>query len=86
MDEKREFYDVVDQFINLANSLVPAHGTARVSATILFAASRFNAFNYYAVDGQSETREEMIEYYCDQYRQMLLDNLDWLAESMQNEK
>jgi hypothetical protein len=79
MDEtQKQFFAVVDEFINLANKLVEKHGTPRVSSTILFAASRFNAHNYYATDGKRETREAMVDYYCEQYRKMLLDNLDWL--------
>lgn len=74
----KEFFAVVDRFINLANELVPEHGLARVSATILFAASRFNAHNYLATDGDPENRQAMIDYYCEQYREMLLENLDWL--------
>ena len=82
MDEKqKQFFAVVDEFINFANTLVPKYGTPRVSSTLLFAASRFNAHNYYASEGHGETRDEAIEYYCQQYRAMLTDNFDWL-ESM----
>lgn len=77
---EQEFFNVVDRFIHLANEMVPQHGVSRVSATLLFAASRFNAHNYYAADGDPANREAMIDYYCEQYRKMLMDNLDWLAE------
>ena len=39
-----EFLDLVDKFIHLANECRPGQ-TARVSAAILFAAGRYNAFN-----------------------------------------
>jgi hypothetical protein len=80
-DRDAEFFDLVDHFINLANELVHEHETPRVSSALLFAASRFNAHNYYATDGDPSGKEPMIEYYRDQYHKMLLDNLDWLAES-----
>lgn len=79
-EQQKEFFAVVDRFINLANELVPDHGLARVSATILFAASRFNAHNYYASDGDPGNRQAMIDYYSEQYKEMLLENLDWLGE------
>jgi Protein of unknown function (DUF3144) len=75
----QEFYDVVDEFINLANELQEKWGSERVSSTILFAASRYNAFNFYATDGSSSNREKAVDYYCSQYREMLLDNFDRLA-------
>jgi hypothetical protein len=75
----QEFYDVVDEFIKLANELEGKWGSERISSTILFAASRYNAFNFYATDGSSENRPKAVDYYSSQYREMLLDNLDRLA-------
>jgi hypothetical protein len=75
----KAFYDLVDQFINLANQLVPHYGSPRVSAVLLFAASRFNAHNYYATDGAEDTKQAAIDYFCEQYRAMLVENIDWLA-------
>jgi hypothetical protein len=75
----QEFYDIVDEFIKLANELQEKWGHARVSSTILFAASRYNAFNFFATDGSLGNREKAVDYYCTQYREMLIDNLDRLA-------
>ena len=80
-DRDAEFYDQVDEFINFANERVPSWGTPRVSAVLLFAASRFNAHNYFATDGSPANREAMVEFYREQYTKMLLDNLDWLADT-----
>ena len=75
-----EFYDVVDQFINLANRLAKEQSSGRISATILYAASRYNAFYFHATDPNVEkNKEDAVEYYCEQYKKMLLDNLDELA-------
>ncbi len=78
----QEFYDVVDQFVNLANALAEKWPTARISSAILYAAARYNAFNFYALDPDTEkNKERAIKYFCDQYRNMLLSNLDELSEN-----
>jgi hypothetical protein len=45
----QEFYDIVDQFINLANDLGKEWPRSRVSATLMFAAARYNVYNWLAV-------------------------------------
>ena len=75
----RDFFDVADRFVHLANELVAEHGNERVSATLLFAAARFNAHTFHASDGDPSHREAAVEYFCEQYRKMLLDNLDELG-------
>lgn len=77
-----EFYDVVDQFIELANKLAESWPSARVSSAILYAAARYNAFNFYALESDiNQNKENAIEYYCEQYKKMLLNNLEELSES-----
>jgi hypothetical protein len=76
----QEFYDFVDEFINLANRLGETWPTSRVSSAILFAAARYNAFNFYALEADPDSsREGAVEYFCEQYKMMLLSNLDALA-------
>lgn len=75
-----DFYDDVDQIIELANRLAEKSSTARISSAILYAAARYNAFNFYALDPDvKNNKEEAIKYYCEQYRKMLLDHFDDLA-------
>ncbi len=77
----KEFYDVVDEFINQANQLAERWPTSRVSSAILYAAARYNAFNFYELEDDPATnREGAVEYFCEQYRNMLLDNLDALSK------
>lgn len=83
-ENDQEFYAVVDRFIALANELVPEHGLARISATLLFAASRFNAHNFLVSDGDRTNVDTAVEYYCAQYRGMLIDNMKRL-ESLEDE-
>lgn len=73
---KPEFYDVVDEFISLANKFSEKHSSTRVSSVMMFAASRYNAFNFFLTDGLHGNEEKAIDYYCEQYRLMLLDNFD----------
>lgn len=57
-----EFFDLADRFIHLANELTHQHETARVSAVIMFAASRFNAHAVVATDAQArENREAALD-------------------------
>ena len=79
-DVPEEFYDLVDEFVDLANALGETWPSSRVSSAILFAAARYNAFNFYALEADPESnREGAVEYFCEQYRRMLLSNLDALA-------
>ena len=81
-DVPREFYDLVDRFIDLANDLTHDHNTSRVSAVIMFAAARYNAHCMLALDPNArQNREAAVSYFIEQYRSMLEDNIDWLAQA-----
>jgi hypothetical protein len=76
----QEFYELADDFVQLANTLVPEHGISRVSAVIMFAASRFNAHCAHELDpAVDDHRDAAISYLVEQYRQMLTDNFGRLA-------
>lgn len=75
-DVPQEFWDGVDEFIDLANALSRKWPTSRVSSVIMFAAARYNAFNFYALEANpDQTVEEATDFYCEQYRAMLLENM-----------
>jgi len=69
------FHEVADEFINLANELSDDWAMPLLSAAIMYAAARFNAFNFQMVDGDDSKREEAIRYYTEQYSKMLRENL-----------
>ena len=72
-----EFWENVDKFVALANELSHTFPIARVSASLLYAAARYNAFNAIVSDKEiGENREKAIDYFCEQYRKMLAENLD----------
>ena len=58
-----EFLKLVDEFINLANRLAETRDDGEVSAAILFAAGRYNAFNFLTRGGESEDRQKAVEFY-----------------------
>ena len=72
----QEFYEIVDQFIALANTLGRTWHTARVSAAIMYAAARYNAFNICVLDSEPEkNRERAFDYLSKQYQAMLRENM-----------
>ena len=75
-EDAQQFFDLSNQFVTLANELGEDHGKPRVSAAILWAASRYNAFTW-VMSGAAgkQTPEEGIELCVAQYRKMPEDNL-----------
>jgi hypothetical protein len=76
----KQFYDMADAYIALANTQLNDAKPSRVSAAALFAASRFNAFVIAAAAGSKEQmiaeKEAAIAYFLDQYEKMLRENID----------
>lgn len=76
----QEFYDVVDKFINLANELGRTWPRSRVSATLMFAAARYNVYNWLNRDVDlDQTPEQALAYYREQYEEMFRDNVKELT-------
>ena len=86
-DEKKKvqqldkaYFKRTDAFINVANDLCKEHDMGKVSASLLYAASRFNAYIVAssADDKAAADRNkvEAIEYFTEQYRSMLIANMD----------
>ncbi len=71
-----EFLKLVDEFIDVANRLAQEHGDGEVSAAILFAAGRYNAFNFVSNNGQEQDRERAVDFYVAEYRKALTSNLE----------
>lgn len=76
----KDFFKRTDAFIKVANELTSEHEVGKVSASMLYAAARFNAFIVAssAKDKAEADRNkvEAIEYFTNQYRNMLLANMD----------
>jgi hypothetical protein len=71
-----EFLKLVDQFIHLANQLAEGRNDGEVSAAILFAAGRYNAFNFQSHGGRAEDRDQAVQFYVSEYRKALVSNMD----------
>jgi len=84
----QEFWNIADAFIERANEYSRTAGVAKVSAALLYAASRFNAFvAAAATDDESTFRQESekaLEYFSAQYKKMLRENLDDWADNYKN--
>ena len=76
----KEFWELTDSFIQLANTHLNVAKPSRVSASALFAASRFNAFVITAATESKAQliaeKEAAIAYFLEQYETMLRENLD----------
>ncbi len=78
--EEKQFWDLVDSFIEKANSSCEEADPGIVSAALLNAAARFNAF---VVASSSIDRKEFIDeiesaqkYLTGRYAELVRDNLD----------
>ncbi len=71
-----EFLKLVDEFIHLANRLAEDGKDGEVSAAILFAAGRYNAFNFMSHNGTQQDQTRAVEFYVSEYRNALVSNLE----------
>lgn len=71
-----EFLSLVDEFILLANRLAETRNDGEVSAAILFAAGRYNAFNFVSHGGSDEDRERAVDFYVSEYRTAIVSNME----------
>lgn len=76
MPYPREFLDIVDKFIDLANTLADDDRGGEVSAAILFAAGRYNAFNFVSNGGTDADRARAEDFYVSEYRKAFVSNLE----------
>jgi hypothetical protein len=74
------FFDRADQIINLANEQLEVVNPGKVSASTLYAAARFNAWisatGWISGDELKAAKEETVDFFVEQYRAMLVENLD----------
>ena len=84
-DDERQYWDLVDDFISRANEHCDSIDPSMVSAAMLQAVSRFNAFIVASssVDRKEYTEEleASLRYLTNQYRDQLSDNLEDYREN-----
>ena len=79
------FYDRADAHINLANQQSEKAPIGRVSASMMYAAARYNAWvsasGFRSGEDMAKARAETIDYFVQGYRLMLEQNLDQYIEN-----
>ena len=69
-----------DQYIHVANQQVDEEEFEKVSASFIYASSRFASFvvaaNSENADDMQNDRQQAIDYFTQQFRGMLVDNID----------
>jgi hypothetical protein len=80
-DADADFYVRADAHIHLANDqLGQVENRGMVSASMMYSVARFNtwvsACGFSSGDDMARAHDEMIEYFTEQYRLMLEENLD----------
>ena len=84
--EMQAFYQRADEIIGVANSqLGPNAHSGQVGASLLDAAARYSAsvasIGFVKGDDFAKEKDDIVEFYTKQYRQMLSDNLTDYAQN-----
>jgi len=79
-DADEDFFKRADAVINIANEQAEAVTAEKVSASLMYATARYNAFvgagRAVSSEDLASGRDDILEYFVDQYRMMLTENLD----------
>ena len=80
-----DFYTRADAHIQVANDQTDKVGRGKVSASMMYATARFNSW-ISACKAESgadllEGKEKILEYFVEQYRNMLAENIDDYARN-----
>lgn len=84
--EMQSFYQRADAIIGVANSqLGPDAHSGQVGASLLYAAARYSSsvasIGFVKGDDFAKEKDDIVEFYTKQYRQMLSDNLTDYAQN-----
>lgn len=83
-EQQKVFFAIADVFVNTANELSADHPPARISAAMMFATARWNAFVAQAQGlPPGEQDDETVRYFLAQYETMLRENLAQVLSSRQ---
>ena len=83
-DTDKEFFERADAYITLANEQATTVSRGKVSASMMFATARFNAWVSASGTESGEelasVKDEALDYFLSEYRKMLEENLDEYVE------
>jgi hypothetical protein len=87
-DTDKDFYPRADAVIRLANDQLTDVSRGKVSASCMYASSRFSAWvsacGFDSGKDMAAAKQETIEYFVKQYRAMLEENLDDYIDNFGN--
>jgi len=87
-DVDKEFFERADAYITVANEQAAEVNRGKVSASMMFATARFNAWvSASGTDSSDElaaVKQEALEYFVSEYRKMLEENLDEYVEHFED--
>ncbi|HSM30313.1 MAG TPA: DUF3144 domain-containing protein [Woeseiaceae bacterium] len=87
-DVDKEFFERADAYITVANEQAQTVNRGKVSASMMFATARFNAWVSASGTESGEelasAKDEALEYFVSEYRKMLEENLDEYIEHFDN--
>ena len=79
-DTDEKFYARADAHIHLSNEQLAEAARGKVSASTMFAASRFNAWvtaqGFQSGEEMASKRDEAVAYFVNQFKLMLEENMD----------
>ena len=83
-EDQRAFFDMADRFLAVANGLTEDAPVSRISAAMMFATARFNAF-LAQTQGlpPGHVDEATVRYFADEYERMLRENMAQVLSSRQ---
>jgi Protein of unknown function (DUF3144) len=71
-----EFLEAADRFVTLANELGDGRSADWVRAVMMYAAARYNAFNWLTADERTHpTIEQAAVYFRNEYETMFVENV-----------
>lgn len=80
MDTDPKFFDRADAHIHLSNEQMGDAARGKVSASMMYATARFNAWvsacGFASGPEMAEARQETVDYFVTEYRKMLEENMD----------
>ncbi len=83
-----KFYERADEHINLSNNQLKLESKGKVSASMLYGTSRFNAWlsasGWNNGEEMKNAKEETLEYFVSEYRKMLDENLNDYINNFEN--
>ena len=80
MEIDDKFFDRADKHIHLSNRQLEDVSKGKVSASMMYSVARFNAWvsacGCTSGNKMRKAKEETLEYFVEQYRKMLTENLE----------